>query len=215
MGTFYLLIFSLILGFSCGRHHDSHFDYEDKEEFFYQEEMRNAQGKYIVNFNPLNRKRAGTHQGQGLIWVRGNYILVQIKLQGGAPRVEHAQYLHSRARCPGMDDDFNGDGFLDDAEGALVFGERLIPLDKDMGSLKRGIDVFPRSNSQSAYIYEEETVFSDMLEDLRNKNTYENLGRLATGEQLGLLGRSIVIYGSEHIEDLPIACGIIKKLGTP
>lgn len=183
-------------------------------------------GRFFSNLRSLNTK-IGRYGGWVSITISDNQFWVRIKVTGPKTESMHAQYLHSNAICPDMNDDTNGDGFLDFLEANAVSGPILIPLDSDLKSQFKGLNIFPKMN-RSFYYYSEACNTSLMMEDLRQSDQYSSdmMIKLKSDEELGLRRRVIMIYGTNEDRflppsvasfqgypsqaSIPIACGVIE-----
>ncbi|MBA2406017.1 MAG: hypothetical protein H0V66_14675 [Bdellovibrionales bacterium] len=210
-----------LLGFltllSCGK---GYVPDEDK-----QEEV--AAGRYWAMLKPLNQK-VGRYSGWANLSISDNQFWARVKVNGPMTKVMHAQYIHLRGTCPDMQDDTNGDGYLDFVEAYQVAGPILLPLDSNLNSQMKGLNEFPKMmKGNRFYYYSEACNSSRMLEDLKESDTYSEdmMTKLAPGEELNLTRRVIIIYGVNAdrklpptvrsydgypVQDaLPIACGEI------
>lgn len=185
-------------------------------------------GRFHVKLRPLNSK-LGSYTGWISITISENQFWVRAKVIGPKTGSMHAQYLHANAVCPSMKDDTNGDGFLDFTEAYSVSGPILIPLDSNLNSQMKGLNIFPKMRQSSFYYYSEACNTSVMMEDLRQRDTYSSdmMIKLKSGEELGLKRRVVMIYGTSEYRQLPstvnsfegypsqasipIACGMIEE----
>jgi hypothetical protein len=213
----FLLYCSLML-ISCGKGFNS-----DKPQL---EELE--PGRFHVNLRPLNSK-LGRYIGWVSITISDNQFWVRAKVVGPKTGSMHAQYLHANAVCPSMKDDTNGDGYLDFTEAYAVSGPILIPLDSNLNSQMKGLNIFPKMRQSSFYYYSEACNTSVMMEDLRQRDTYsaDMMIKLKNGEELALKRRVVMVYGTSEYRPLPstvnsfegypsqasipIACGIIEE----
>ncbi|HLT22591.1 MAG TPA: hypothetical protein VKZ84_04075 [Bacteriovoracaceae bacterium] len=64
---------------------------------------------------------------------------------GNIDPVEHKQYIHAGSRCPTLENDLNGDGYLDAVELEQAVGPGLLALDSNPSSEE--VDSFPAGAS--------------------------------------------------------------------
>jgi len=188
-----------------------------------------VEGKYKVQFTPLNSSVSGYSLVAAKIKINKDQIIVRINAKEAPASTLHAGAIYNAETCPFEIHDLNNDGFIDPLETYKVIGEALIPLDGDLNSQEAGSDLFPYADMMGAYLYEQTGVFSSMLSDLMSAdfNPHDNLSKLARGEKLKLEGKVVVIHGvaeetylpgsiqsigqlSERVA-LPIACGKIVR----
>ena len=94
-----------------------------------KEIKREDAGKYSVKLEKVNESFDLNVQGNFQIYIDKDLFLVDGYVSGVDSGVKHHQIIHSGGECPTMDSDLNFDGIIDNSEGALVFGAKLIPLD--------------------------------------------------------------------------------------
>lgn len=188
-----------------------------------------VEGKYMVQFTPLNTSVSGYSLVAGKIKIADDQIIVQLKAKGAPANTLHAAAIYKAETCPTEAHDINNDGFIDPLESYNVIGEALIPLDGDLDSQEAGSDIFPYADMMGTYDYEQSGIFSSMLFDLNSLdlNPSDNVTKLKQGEKLKLEGKIVVVHGvadetylpgtirsfgqvSDHVA-LPIACGKIVR----
>lgn len=189
----------------------------------------NIEGLYLAEIVPLNTQVSGPVTGFAALERRDDTINAYVKFSGGSPSTWHQQNIHE-GFCPGMQDDMNGDGFIDIEEAGVTLGQILIPLDSNISTQKSGLNNYPISDSYGSYFYERTASFSKMFEDLKAEDTDpdDNIGKLEPDSGLDFEGKVVVIHGVSHeasipstvssfqgrpaYQTLPIACGILKQV---
>jgi len=161
-------------------------------------------GRYYSSLRPLNTK-LGRYSGWVSITISDNQFWARIKLTGPKTSGMHAQYLQANSKCPSMSDDTNDDGYLDFKEAYAVSGPILIPLDSDLKTQLKGLNIFPKMRRSSFYYYSEACNTSLMMEDLRASDSYSSdmIIKLRPNEELRLDRRVILIYGTDEDRYLP------------
>jgi len=185
---------------------------------------------YNAKFMTLNPQVNGTIPGSATIRRQNDKVFAYIRIFAGAAGAWHPQNIYTGDRCPTMADDENRDGFIDIIEGNKVWGNVLIPLDADIGSQNGGKNFYPLGDMSGSYFYERLTSFKRMINDLQDadKDPHDHIVKMATNEELSLLGKVVVIQGvltSTNLPDtvagmgrfkapqmLPIACGVFQKV---
>lgn len=170
---------------------------------------------YKVKLEALNPD-AGYRAVKGVANLRitGDKLTVQVNANGLQPGMLHPQHIHATDSCPPPAADTNNDGFIDVIEGVPFYGGIFIPLDADLADLSFQTS-FPEPKNNAGAITYKESASVDELE-------------AATGEDLNLEGRHIVLHGvssetnlPESVQSLgglpahltlPVACGEIVKV---
>lgn len=187
------------------------------------------EGKYKVNFIPLNSSVSGNTTSMASIKIFNDDISVRLKTKLAPANTYHAQAIYNSEICPSEIHDVNNDGFIDPLEASQVIGAALIPLDGNLNSQEEGSDDFPFADFMGDYLYQQSGIFSLMLDDLQmiDSNLQDNLSKLSLGEKFKLEGKVVVIHGvAEEVYlpgsiqtfhnlssrvALPIACGKIVR----
>lgn len=198
----------------------------------------NIDGHYLAPFTTLNPHVNGTIPGSASFFRKEDRFFAYLRLFAGGVRAWHPQKVYTGSRCPTIEDDSNGDGYIDIVEAEKVVGKVLIPLDADLGSQMNGRNFYPVGDLSGSYYYERLVSFSRFFKDLKaeDKDPADNIVKLAPEEGLSLIGRVVMVQGTaETVEypetvssgstryrphqTLPIACGVFKKVsagpGTP
>ena len=191
----------------------------------------NITGTYSAKFMTLNSLVNGTIPGSLTLKRDEDKLFAFIRIFAGGPNAWHQQNMYVGGRCPDLDDDRNGDGFIDAKEGEDVWGKVLIPFDSDLSSQNAGKNFYPVGDASGSYFYERITSFSSLLKDLRKESTSdESFTKLKSNEPLEFEGKVIVVFGvpdsvvlPESVQTigrrsaqktLPIACGVISRAGN-
>jgi hypothetical protein len=91
---------------------------------------RAAEGEgYMAELDPLNSSEASGH---AKVMVDGNQLKVMIESHGHSVDLPHAQHIHfgeeARHECPTIEDDEDGDNFVNTAEGQPAYGPVQVSL---------------------------------------------------------------------------------------
>lgn len=200
------------------------------EEEYAPVDGSNIQGHYQAKFITLNPHVNGTIPGSANFLRKDDKLFAYVRLFAGGVKAWHMQHVYTGNRCPTMDDDTNGDGFIDINEAEAVLGKILIPLDADISSQMAGRRFFPLGDLSGYYHYERVTSFRRFLADLQapDKDLDDDIVKLPPGEGLRLVGKTVLIQGvAESVEfpetvgtkgryrpyqTFPIACGVFQKI---
>lgn len=199
------LIFFLILLSSCGKSLK-----DDGEESIAG--VRTVDGSYRAFLGPVNRRISSSITGEAKVFKYGDDFRVASKIQD-APEKKFVQYLHTGSYCPNLEDDQNGDGYLDRFEFINKAGPVILPLDGDLSSQDRGRSFILRGN----YQYQRSTSYYLMLFDLHLPDELLNDEIVKLKEEdLQLDKKVIAVYlrnssnlPLESSREVPIACGIL------
>jgi hypothetical protein len=212
----WLLLVSVLVG--CGKG----FDTDDDS----QEEIEAAE--YHAVLRPLN-KNFGSYKGWAGFSITENQFWARVKVKGRKTKDMHAQYIHVGSRCPSLQDDSNGDGYLDFIEVVNASGPILIPLDSNLTTQMKGIFEFPRMRRQPFYYYSEACNLQWLIEDLTREDVISDdyMTKLPPKQRLNMDRRIVIIYGVDQERYLPssvrtspgytsqftfpIACGEIRR----
>lgn len=218
-------ILLLLLSLSCGKARDE----KQKEEEVLLLDGSNIQGVYQTSLAPLNLNTSLIDIGAAGVYRSYDSFKAFVKLYIGDQGVIHKQTLHLGSRCPTIEDDINGDGYIDLREAHFVVGNILIPLDADLDSQWGGNGVFPQGNGiAGGYYYEQTASFSRMFEDLRavDDNSLDDLEKLPSDRGVSLNSKVVLILGVSSAmrlpdsvdsmgmnphRSLPMACGVLKR----
>ncbi|HXH30636.1 MAG TPA: hypothetical protein VNJ01_07470 [Bacteriovoracaceae bacterium] len=190
----------------------------------------NIQGTYKAVFETMNTKITFNNPGSATFQRKDDKLLVYFRLFGGKAFASHRQSVHLGTRCPGPQDDLNGDGYIDINEGNKVWGKIIVPVDSDVSTQIAGRTIHAASPDLSgSYWNEQEVDFQTFFDDLKDEDLYpnDNIQKLAADEPFTFENKVVVVQGvgkdtavPETIgstdryaayDTLPIACGIIKK----
>ncbi len=188
----------------------------DKEEFedanVREEEVNpETQGSYETLLIPINTEIAGSTVGRFSIRILDDEVRVRGEVEN-SPGTFHQQFIHTGPDCPGPGADTDLDGVISFQESIQITGPALIPLDQNLSSQKAGY-VFPVAGAMGAYTYFEMTSLLFMMRDLHagDPDPSDALVKLSPDENLKVVGRTIVIYGTKGNSSLPVACGTISR----
>ena len=165
----------------------------------------NIQGRYLAKFTTMNPHVVGTIPGSAQFIREDDRLSAFVRLFAGSPSIAHFQNVHSGTRCPTINDDTNGDGFLDIQETLNVVGPVLIPLDWDIGSQLAANRSWPKAFPNGSYEYLKVTSFNRFWDDLKSedRNPDDNISKLAADEGLNLEGKVVIIQGVDETKTLP------------
>jgi hypothetical protein len=189
---------------------------------------------YLAVLRPVNAQFSRDITGSVTLDLDDDRFLADVRVALAPANIIHFQSVHAGERCPGPEDDLNGDGVIDAEEGRAVWGDRLIPLDGNLNGQLAGLSTGPVADQWGNYIYVRMASFTRMLWDLRkdDERPEDDITKLAPDEPLWSNSRVAVIYGvptsvelpetvaslwqwGRH-QSLPIACGVFKRvLGPP
>jgi hypothetical protein len=188
-------------------------------------------GTYQAVFSPLNKTVSGHLNGSLTIVREKDDVVVDVRFSNGPMASMHSQNIHVGDRCPTEDDDLNRDGYIDAEETALVVKEILIPLDDDLTSQFMGLGTFPVSDDFGYYFWSRATPFEKLMDDLRLEdiNPVDEYVKLNSNKSLTMIGKVVLVRGVPETtplpetvlgkgrltprQGIPVACGIIKRLG--
>lgn len=187
-------------------------------------------GHYEAKLSPINSHLGGEVSGSALIKVKGDDFSVEVKVDGTAGQILHAQAIHVADVCPTLSSDMNKDGIIDAVEGQKSYGPSIIPLDMDLKTQIEKETKYPTSDFSGNYYYRQSVSMLEMLKDLTTKDMDLSDNVVKLKSSLGLAGRQVVIYGvPESVElpetvqslngqsshaSLPIACGSLVKIAV-
>lgn len=206
----FILIFLILLIFSCGKVTEDNATGEAEEEFL-------PDGTYSALLVPINYRISSAFNGDATVIKEGDDFKVRVRVKG-APDARFRQYLQTGSSCPRMDQDTNGDKYIDFYEASRVAGLVLVPLDGDLSSQASGRDFILRGN----YRYSRSTSYSLLLSDLHLPDDVVNDSIVKLPErELPLERRVIVIYRTRGDlpatiagEEVPIACGVLTRISS-
>lgn len=199
-----------------------------EEQIVFPADGSNIKGKYVARFTTLNPQVNGTVPGSVTFFRDKDRVMVYLRLFAGYPKAWHPQKIYEGTRCPTLEDDTNGDGYIDINEAEAVLGKILIPLDADISSQRSGRNFYPLGDLSGNYFYERVTSFSRMFRDLKDtKNASEEYKKLAPNEGFSIEGKAILVQGVgkdvefpesvgsapryKPFQTLPVACGIFYE----
>lgn len=187
-------------------------------------------GEYLAVFDMVNPQVTGKVTGAFTFSrkVEKDQVVGDVRITNAGVKIIHSQHVRVGTRCPGPQDDTNGDGIIDAVEGEKVYGRAFFPLDDDLSSQASGDRFFPDGNQYGNYAYSKVAKFSDFIKDLRSTEARDQYFRLRPRQYMRLEGRVVVVNGIDpeiYLPDtvrtlprnskdqtLPIVCGVIKKV---
>jgi hypothetical protein len=214
------LMISLLIFVSCGSDDNDNGNAGVPQ----QEEDQQQQGKYTVTLAPVNSRVSQGASGNGTFEIQDDVFHSQIDVSA-APLATHLQHIQVGSRCPGPQDDANGDGYIDAEEALIVSGGVIIPLDNDLSTQEGGSTY----HHDDTYHHDEITSYRSMMQDLRvpDSDPNDHVVKLGSNESLHLDGKVVSVHGipdstslpgtvrgsgdvNPH-EGLPILCGTITR----
>lgn len=189
-------------------------------------------GLYRADFKTLNPHVNGTLPGSATVFLKDEKIYFYLRLFAGKPRAWHQQAIRLGSRCPVKSDDKNGDGFIDIDEADEIWGKIITPLDSDPGSQNSGKNFYPTGDLSGSYWYERIVSYNRFISDLSNEDTNleDNIVKLPLNQSFSFENKVVSILGIDDktplpetvatqgkkpsFQNLPIACGVIKKVTT-
>lgn len=204
-----ILLLSFILLASCGEQSNSS---KKTEGAVVQEDNLPLEGKYRLMLRPINPKFIRVVSGSADLEVKDEILSINLLIDDAADGT-HFQSIHTAHECPVQNDE-NGDGFIDFNEAQAKAGEVLLPLNNTIDPEVGFQGAFPLGVS---YTYQQEA----SIEPLESSLSRE-------GKELKLANKVVLIYGapmttvlpesvaslpgSSPQASLPIACGIIERV---
>lgn len=188
-------------------------------------------GIYQAVLSPVNNKVSKILNGSLTLVRERDEVIIDVRLSNGPGSSMHVQNIHVGDRCPTEADDLNNDGYIDAEEMANVVKEVLIPLDDDISGQWIGLGTFPVSDQYGYYFWSRAAKYEKMMADLRDEdiNLTDDYIKIGAEKNLTMIGKVVVIRGVPDTtplpetvsgrgrtlprQGLPIACGVIKRLG--
>jgi hypothetical protein len=191
-------------------------------------QVEDDQGVYRAVLKPINVTVAGEISGTVEIKIQGDEVVVESNVANASSGVKYLQNIMAKRKCPGTENDTNGDTFIDISESLYSTGPVLIPLDSDLSSQLDGITYGPISNSAGSYVYRRSTTLSNITSDLLapDPDPTDFVVKLPSSHRLNLSGRVVVVQGVRGSlpdtvaglgelfpnQALPIACGELVRI---
>lgn len=223
------LILFIAVVVSCGKKDTSE---EPEEEEVTRIDGSNVQGVYQTPLKAMNVNTTLGKIGSAGLHRSSDSFKAFVKLYIGDKGVVHRQSIHHGSRCPTLDDDINGDGYIDEREVFFAVGNIILPLDGDLTTQNGGSNSYPVGNGMAGgYFYERTTSFEKMFDDLRDtdNNTLDEVDKIPYNEGVTFNLKVILIYGTgtalylpdsvstmgnrSRAQSLPIACGVLSRGG--
>lgn len=189
-------------------------------------------GTYMALLAPLNKTVSGHLNGALTLVKEEDELVIDVRLSNGPASVLHNQSIHVGDRCPTLDDDLNGDGFIDGEEAVNAYQEIIVPLDDDISSQRIGLGIFPVTDEYGYYFWSRSVSYEKFMADLREEdiNPTDDYVKLSDNKHLTMIGKVVVIKGvpestnlpetvsgrgrENKYQALPIACGVLKRLNA-
>ncbi len=174
---------------------------------------RTQEGKYRIDFQPLNPSLAGMTDALGFLQVKGDQFSLAIEVRNAPALSMHAQQMYFSDFCPDESHDTNYDGNLDPLELSMALGKVLLPLDDDLSSQQAGAERSPISDYLGQYKYDKEESLLKILSDLYGPDLdpKDQLRKLQPTDVFTLEGKVVVLFGVQEETYLP---GSIRSLGN-
>jgi hypothetical protein len=208
----YLFLSLILLTSSCGNKDDK----DDPVNISAPIVTGELVGNYKAIMRPINTSVNGwLPTGAAEIYVNDQQINIKTYLDDDT-KVTHIQSIHQGIRCPTINDDSNGDGFIDALEAEQVVGNVMIPLDGDISSPEAGQGVYPKGKS---FTYFESAPLVKLIQNHSLNNLLDNSFHVE-GRVVQMHGTSDInrvpptvaeVNGQPRNLSIPIACGIIKR----
>lgn len=188
-------------------------------------------GAYQAILAPLNKDVSGHLNGSLTLVREKDEMVIDVRLANGPASVLHSQSIHIGSRCPSEVDDLNGDGLIDGEEATNAYQEIIVPLDDDISSQRMGLGIFPVTDQYGNYFWSRSVSYEKFMNDLREEdiNLTDDYVKLSENKSLSMVGKIVIIKGvpdttnlpdtvsgrgrENKFQALPIACGVIKRLG--
>lgn len=185
---------------------------------------------YLANLDSLNGSVSGFVTGNANFKKLGNDFIAYIRIFNAVPGLIHEQRFYQASSCPRIEDDLNGDGFIDIQELNSFLGNPIFPLDADITSQAAGAHTFPAGDQVGGYWYEQIVPMDVLMSDLHAEDLTpeDDFVPLPMSEQLSLDEGVVVILGVPaatylpetvassagyaNFQTLPIACGSLRKI---
>jgi hypothetical protein len=114
---------------------------------------------YVAKLHPMNTKVTGSETtGTARFTVRGGKLLIDIRVKGAPPNIEHWQHFHGfknqrAASCPTAAADANHDGIIDLIETEPSSGTTMVPFNANPAVMKIPTNTYPKASADGRYTY--------------------------------------------------------------
>ncbi|WP_353990444.1 hypothetical protein ABVF11_07615 [Pediococcus argentinicus] len=156
--------------------------------------------KFKANIVPLNAEKIG-HKAHGTATfeIDDNQLTINIEMHDTPANIQHWEHFHGfpdghQAEIATMDQDQNGDGFVDLPETEPVSGTTMVPFNDEPAKMDIPNDEYPVSDANGDFSYTR-VVPLDQLE--------ENFKKAFSDSNLELDKRVVYIHGIPTDVDLP------------
>lgn len=183
-----------------------------------------ADAHYIAHLQPMNTSVThGKTTGEATFEVKGDKLVISVKLKGAPPGITHWQHFHGftnsqDASCPAQTADTNGDHIIDITETEASSGTTMVPFDKAPAGMDVAHGIYPKASAKGAYEYRQVVSLKEL--DAAFAKAFD-------GQKLDLERRVVFIHGVPSntklpatvaslgpipaAVTLPIACGQIER----
>jgi len=170
------------------------------------------QGVFRTILNSMNSDVAGPTIGTATIDVAEDVVTVDVNMTSVGSSMSHGQYIMGFGKCPTIEDDTNGDGYIDIVESIATTSKALIPLDGDINSQVGGITDFPSADATFSYNYQKTGSLAAMDADLHLPLPAPSdfIEKLSETERLTFTGRHVLILGVPSSIVLPSTVATVQ-----
>ncbi|QTQ40395.1 hypothetical protein [Lactobacillus taiwanensis] len=184
--------------------------------------------KYIAKIGPLNAEKIACSPHGTATFTEDeeqDTLHIMIEMFDTPANIEHWQHFHGfpdgkDAHVATMDNDLNGDGFIDLPETEPVSGTTMVPFNKNPEKINIPTDSYPHADESGHYLYEADVPLNELKKHFKEIFNTTDLAldkRVVyihgVPESLSLpntVQGSVAKYGP-HVT-LPIAVGKIEKV---
>lgn len=114
---------------------------------------------YVAELHPMNTKVTGSATtGTARFTVRSGKLLIDIRVKGAPPNIEHWQHFHGfkdqqAATCPTAVADANHDGIIDLIETEPTSGTTMVPFNAMPAMMNIPANTYPKASAKGTYTY--------------------------------------------------------------
>lgn len=134
-----------------------------------------AAERYIAKLSALNTDKIGTAaSGTAKLEIIDDKLNISIDVVGLTPGLMHLQHFHGfpdgkAASCPSVQQDVNGDGYIDLIETEPVAGTTMLPFHAHPATLEITNDTYPVADNTGAASYRHSASVAELEKALKNK----------------------------------------------
>lgn len=181
---------------------------------------------YVAEVSALNADKTGfTPAGKATFTVKGDSLIVHVKMTGTPPDIEHWEHFHGfpegkEANCATAANDANKDGFVDLIETGSAMGTTMVPFNDAPHHMDIPTDTYPRADAKGSYEYTKTVPLAELE---------AKFGETYNGAKIDLSKRVFMVHGVpttmklpasvqgqvgkyDVFTTLPIACGKITRV---